>query len=435
MKHLFTRWLHCSIWLLSSLLLPCALAAAPQPVPASTYILADSIGYGLFLDGLQARLQQQFGQPAHISYDGGRSITTPGNQIRQSALQSVESDRERIAKAGFIVIILGMNQQEPSFEKSQFELIFRLKEIAPRAQYFWVDIGATIAPQVPGWNARNQLIYANAALLGYRVISRYKAIFGNQADPLNIVPGQNFPGWGTEDGYGGAGNVHGFNAELSQAIMQALTEGQRCTRTKPLSAYILGDSIAYGLHLAGFQTSLTMQLGGVVKISYDVGRSITSPGIQIKQSALQSAEQDKAFIAQADIIIVILGTNQNEPSFADSQRELLGKLKALAPAARYFWVDIGATIASQAASWSARNQTIYAQAPALGYQTISRYRAIFGAEADPLHIQPGKNFPGEDSEPGYAAAGNVHGKSPELARAIAAAMPVAQCGKGDAALR
>lgn len=428
MNNMKSHWIRWVGLLLASLLSSWASAASePAAVTKSTYVLADSIGYGLFLDGLQTKLQTQFGADAHISYDGGRSITTPGNQIKKSALQSVEADRARIAKAGFIVIVLGMNQTEASFEKSQVELMLRLKEIAPRAQYFWVDVGATIAPQVPGWNQRNKLIYDNAATLGYRVISRYKAIFGPSADPLNIVPGQNFPGWGTEEGYGGPGNVHGFNAELSRAIVQALTDVQRCTPAKPLSAYILGDSVAYGLHLVGFQASLAMQLGGVVKISYDVGRSITFPGSQIKLSALQSAEQDKAFIAQTDIIIIILGTNQTELSFADSQRELLQKLKTTAPQARYYWVDIGATIATQAASWSVRNQAIYSQAQAMGYQTISRYQAIFGGQANPLQIQPGKNFPGEETEPGFGAPGNVHGKSIELARAIAAALPGADC--------
>jgi hypothetical protein len=404
-----------------------AAAGVNPPAGKSSYVLADSIGYGLFLDGFEAKLQAQLGAPARISYDGGRSITTPGNQIKKSALQSVEADRALIAKAGVIIIILGMNQLEPSFEKSQYELLLRLREIAPQAQYYWVDIGATIAPQVAGWNVRNKLIYENAPTLGYRVISRYKAIFGASADPLRIVAGQNFPGWGSEEGYGGPGNLHGFNAELSNAILQKLADVQRCALPQDLSTYVLGDSIAFGLHTVGFQASLADQLGGVAKISYDVGRSISSPGLQIKQSALQSAVQDRAFIAQADIIIVILGTNQTELSFADSQRELLQQLKSIAPKARYYWVDIGATLASQALSWSVRNQIIYNQAPSLGYQVISRYKAIFGEKADPLHILPGQIFPDSITEPGYDTPGNVHGKSPELARAILAALPGAAC--------
>ena len=402
-------------------------AAAVKPAPQSAYVLADSIGYGLALDGLEAKLQERLGGPARISYDAGRSITTPGKQIKQSALQSVAADRAFIAKAGVIVIVLGMSQIEASFEASQRELMQRLHEIAPQARYFWVDIGATIAPQVPGWNQRNKVIYDNAGVLGYRVISRYKAIFGPTADPLAIVPGQNFPGWNTEEGYGGPGNVHGFDGALSSAILQAVGSEQWCGRKQPLSVYVLGDSIAYGLHSVRLEASLGHRLGGSVKISYDVGRSITAPGLQIKKTALESVAQDRNFIADADIIIIALGTNQSEISFADSQRVLLQQLKAIAPNASYFWVDIGATIASQTAGWSARNRIIYSQADSLGYRVISRYKAIFGDDADPLHIVAGRNFPSQGNEPGFDAPGNVHGKSQELAQAVLKAMPGADC--------
>ena len=98
-----------------------------------------------------------------------------------------------------------------------------LKVIAPRATYYWVDIGATMSNQVDGWNARNKTIYDNANALGYTVISRYKAIFGPTADPLRIQPGQNFPYSPTEPGYGGVGNIHGADAELSSAILEAVS--------------------------------------------------------------------------------------------------------------------------------------------------------------------------------------------------------------------
>jgi hypothetical protein len=98
----------------------------------------------------------------------------------------------------------------------------KLRAIAPKAQYFWVDIGATIASQAPGWSQRNRTIYANAAPLGYTVISRYKAIFGAAADPLNIVAGEPFPGWISEVGFDTPGSVHGMQDALSRAVLQAL---------------------------------------------------------------------------------------------------------------------------------------------------------------------------------------------------------------------
>ena len=395
-------------------------------VPLSTYVLGDSIGYGLQLAGLEETLQAQLGGEAKISYDGGRSMTSPGMQIKKTAFESVELDKAYIAKASVIVIVFGTNQMEPSFADSQKQLMRQLKSLAPNAQYFWVDIGATISTQAAGWSARNKIIYDNAAPLGYTVISRYKSIFGPNADPLNITPGKLFPGNVTEPGYGGEGNIHGAYPELAKTIMEVVTATLDNSRAfagqGPLSAYVLGDSISYGLRMAGFTSALQAKLGGKVKISHDAGRSITFPGTQIKKTGLQSLDIDREHIAHSKVIIVVLGTNQTEASFSDSQQELMRKLKSIAPDARYFWVDIGATIASQAAGWSARNKIIYANAAPLGYSVISRYQAIFGPTADPFNIKPGQLFPGQVSEPGYGGEGNIHGAYPELSHAILQAL-------------
>jgi hypothetical protein len=203
----------------------CALSAqncSKSGVKGPVYILGDSISYGLHQDGLEARLQETLGASVRISYDIGRSITSPGVQIKKTALESVDQDQAFIATAKIIILVLGTNQLETSFENSQQLLMWKLKTLAPDANYYWVDIGATISTQVAGWNARNQIIYRNADNLGYSVISRYKAIFGANADPLDITPGRNFPGWVTEPGYGGEGNLHGGSAELSRVILATL---------------------------------------------------------------------------------------------------------------------------------------------------------------------------------------------------------------------
>ncbi|MFZ4481482.1 MAG: SGNH/GDSL hydrolase family protein [Rhodoferax sp.] len=409
--------------------------------PLKSYVLGDSIAYGLHLDGLAAKLQERLGDTSRISYDGGRSITTPGNQIKQTAFESVIADKDFIASAGVIVIVLGMNPQESSFADSQQLLIRKLKSIAPNARYYWVDIGATASSHVGIWNERNKIIYENSSRLGYSVISRYKAIFGSAADPLNITAGANFPGWANEPGLNGSGNIHGYYPELTRAIVAAAsratplvaptvaplvaesakpvkTDRAACNNPVPLSTYVLGDSIAYGLHRDRLALKLQAQFGGVARISYDTGRSIATPGNQIKKTALESVDIDKAFIATADLIIVSLGTNQKEESFADSQQQIMQKLKSIAPNAKYYWIDIGATISSQVAAWNIRNRTIYDNAAKLGYTVISRYKAIFGPTADPLNITPGQNFPGWVTEPGYGSPGNVHGAYSELTEMI-----------------
>jgi hypothetical protein len=430
-------------FLLALMALPRAARAATPPatpVPAGAYVLGDSIANGLQLAGLEAQLQDRLGGPVRISFDGGRSISTPGNQIKKTALESVDADKDHIAKSGVIIIVLGMNMNEKSFSESQQALMTKMKAIAPKARYFWVDVGATVSTHAALWSARNKTIYDNADKLGYQVVSRYRAIFGPAANPLDIKPGQNFPGWTSEGGLGGPGNVHGYDAALVEAILAALdgspsaplspdklpprlNPAERplratCDKAPGWSSYLLGDSIIFGLHRDRLALKLTAMLGGPVRISYDSGRSITTPGNQIKKTALESVDLDQAFIANARIIVIALGTNQLETSFIDSQRLLMQKLKALAPQARYYWIDIGATISTQTAGWSARNKVIYENAPLLGYTVISRYKTVFGPEADPLNITPGLVFPGMESEAGYSGPGNVHGAYPELTEAL-----------------
>lgn len=397
--------------------------------PRSTYVLGDSIAYGLFLDGLEAKLKEKLGGASRISYDGGRSITTPGSQIQKSAMDSIEADRSFISTADVVILILGMNPGEESFDDSQRVLIEKMREISPVAHFFWVDIGATLSTHVVGWNARNRSIYGNAKKLGYTVISRYQSIFGPLADPLNISAGLNFPGWENEPGLNGSGNIHGYYAELSRAVVEAVAlpterpvkpQSMRtpCVRDPLLSAYVLGDSIAFGLHKDRLSLKIQTEFGGTTRISYDIGRSISTPGSQIRRSALDSVDLDKDYIAKANLIIISLGTNQNEESFSTSQKQLMAKLLSIAPNAKYYWVDIGATISTQTPGWNVRNKVIYEQAESLGYSVISRYKAIFGSGADPLNISAGRNFPGMVDEPGYGGPGNIHGAYPALTEAI-----------------
>ena len=207
-------------------------APARKSSGVASYVLADSIGFGLHAEGLEKRLQEQLGGPSKTSYDTGRSISSPGIQINRSALESVDIDSAYIANSGVIVIILGTNQMESSFADSQRLLVKKLKLIAPRAVYYWVDIGATIFTQVADWNARNKVIYDQAPELGYVVISRYKAIFGPNADPLNIRAGQNFPDRADERGYGGPGNIHGGYPELAAAILETVSQTSQTANCK-----------------------------------------------------------------------------------------------------------------------------------------------------------------------------------------------------------
>jgi hypothetical protein len=422
---LFTPWAHA--------------ADAGKQRAQSSYIIGDSIAYGLQLDGIEGKLQERLGGPSKVSYDGGRSITTPGNQIGKTAFESVEADQKFLSTADVIVIVLGMNAMEDDFDQRQQELIRKLKSIAPQAAYYWVDIGATVDIHAKVWNARNKMIYDNASRLGYSVISRYKAIFGPNANPMEIAGGKNFPGWADETGIGGRGNIHGYYPELTRAILAAVAPmappkpavaapipPTATTAGAPgFSTYILGDSIAYGLGIDGIENKLRVNFGGVTRVNYDGGRSITGRGTQIQQSALEAIDADSQFIASADALILILGMSPSEVSFEDSQRVLIEKIRKVSPKVRIFWVDIGATVSTHAKFWSGRNKSIYKNADSLNYTVISRYKAIFGPTADPLNIKSGANFPGWENEGGLAGPGNIHGYYSELSDAVIRAIGAA----------
>lgn len=177
-------------------------------------------------------------------------------------------------------------------------------------------------------------------------------------------------------------------------------------------AYIIGDSISYGLELDGIKGKLADKLGGNVTVNYDSGRTITSGGSQVGTSALDAVDNDKNVISQAGVVVIVLGTNLGDDPFLENMNELLEKLKSegYAPNATYYWVDIGANRSDNAEAWSERNRTIYDNAASAGYSVISRYKAIFGQDKDPLNIDSSLPFPG--------GGDSVHGAYSRLSEAI-----------------
>ena len=187
--------------------------APPTPeavAPQNTYILGDSISEGLHQAGLEEKLQAKLGGQVMIDFDSGRSITRPGTEKHQSALDAVDADQEYIKGSKNIVVVLGTNPTDNPFAENLQALIAKLKALAPDAKYYVVDIGATRADTVGVWNERNKIIYDNAETLGYTVISRAKALFGDGTDPTNLPAGADIPGGGDD--------VHGGYDKLAAAL-------------------------------------------------------------------------------------------------------------------------------------------------------------------------------------------------------------------------
>lgn len=201
--------------------LPIAMNCSPDlpPAPAhekealatqTTYVIGDSISAGLHQTGLEDMLQTKLGGQVMIDFDSGRSITRPGTDQHKSALDAIDGDQEFIKTANNIVVVLGTNPTDNPFAENLKTLVERLKSLSPDAAIYVVDIAATRSNTVEEWNARNKIIYDNASTLGYKVISRAKAIFGDGVDPTNLPAGRNIPGSGD--------NIHGAYDKLAAAI-------------------------------------------------------------------------------------------------------------------------------------------------------------------------------------------------------------------------
>ncbi|MCX6728168.1 MAG: phage tail tip lysozyme [Candidatus Saccharibacteria bacterium] len=102
------------------------------------------------------------------------------------------------------------------------------------------------------------------------------------------------------------------------------------------NVYALGDSI-----LAATQSKLTSELkkAGYSKADFNavVGRAIITPGSGT--TALQGATTDKAKIAAAGTILIVLGTNGGD--YKSDIPKLMKIIKDANSSARIFWVNVG----------------------------------------------------------------------------------------------
>lgn len=164
-------------------------------------------------------------------------------------------------------------------------------------------------------------------------------------------------------------------------------------------AYWLGDSLSVGLGLdGGLGNKLDTAGYKPNKINADPGRNIRSGGVTLHQSGLQAVDADQAFIKDAKVIVIFLGTNV-ENDFAGAQKELLNKLHGINPNAQYVWVDIaasgnpsgpdGPTYFNQGRpKAAAENDAIYTNTGAFDahYQVLSQYNFVWGNSTKPKDL-------------------------------------------------
>lgn len=149
--------------------------------------------------------------------------------------------------------------------------------------------------------------------------------------------------------------------------------------------YLLGDSLMKGMEAAGLQTKL-QAIGYTPKINADTGRSITQPGTDIRKSALQAVQDDKAFITTSQTVVVELGTNPRDGNFATQYQSLLDNFKGK----KIYLVDIATaptTTGSTSGTYRTYNQAIYQLAQKNGATVIPWFKTVY-PQGDPVQYGP-----------------------------------------------
>jgi len=174
----------------------------------------------------------------------------------------------------------------------------------------------------------------------------------------------------------------------------------------PGQTWFMGDSLTYGLKDFGdLEAKLTAAGFTPNQVNDRGGRAITSDGGggpgQEAGNGLEAVENDAEFIKGSKNVVIALGTNDGNiaggtkdqiiSSFGKNHADLIGRVKALAPNAKIFWVDIAAVGINKAGA-EAINTVIYQKAQELGYTPISQFKYVWGDDQDPLQIAS-KNLP------------------------------------------
>lgn len=105
------------------------------------------------------------------------------------------------------------------------------------------------------------------------------------------------------------------------------------------SVYMLGDSITVGAK-SSLEKDIKEKGYDSVYINGSVSRSVTGKGTTAgaKTSGLEAVEDDKNRIKSADVVIIALGTNQNN-DLEGSIKDIVGKVKAIKSGVRIYWVN------------------------------------------------------------------------------------------------
>ena len=147
------------------------------------------------------------------------------------------------------------------------------------------------------------------------------------------------------------------------------------------TAYFIGDSI--GRQVQSPLTSSLTSKGWTFK-----GNSADGRNLDQAITLVTSNNEVKTDVQNSNAVVIELGTN-SAGFTAANVREMVSKVRGLAPSANIYWIDTAAVRdANLAQRLSTVNGIIHGQASSNNYNVISWNKKVFGDSANPENINP-----------------------------------------------
>lgn len=185
---------------------------------------------------------------------------------------------------------------------------------------------------------------------------------------------------------------------LSEDINYGSKQAASTASTAGGSTYVLGDSLSEGMEKQG-NLSDKLKSSGLaesVTVAAQCGRHLAISGVNCPElkdssfpSGIEQAAKDKSIIAQANRIIIGLGTNDsgmNPNTYYDKAGQLIDSVRGFSPQAKIYWINLYST-ATGSDKYPALNEKLKQLAQAKGIQIID------WAGSAQQYYQPGNIHP------------------------------------------
>jgi len=162
------------------------------------YVLGDSLTVGMANEGgLEDKLKAKKWQNISISAECGRHLKIDGVSCGTSkpafpgGFKQADEDKDKIARAGTVVIGLGTNDPgDPGFKDNVTAMVDKVRGFNPTAKIYWIDLYTTDVSG-PKFPAMNEILNNLAKTKNFTVINWASAAPPNYA-PGNIHPNGNY---------------------------------------------------------------------------------------------------------------------------------------------------------------------------------------------------------------------------------------------------